>query len=173
MRTVTAHLLSRLNLLGLSVLMSATCALAGNTPPDFDETKWTKLLDRIVEHGTPMETDEGHWRILSHVVPDDRAKPRHADYISTIGSYDAAGEYVPGVVSDVSENWQIKDGNWDIDQWHFLVLTTGELIWVEHNHLVETMEGRVLDYQSLPTGAVSDPVELQHWGQVLEQWYLP
>jgi hypothetical protein len=129
-------------------------------------------MNQIVQKGTSMQIDGYEWRTLSSVVPADSSQLHRANYISTIGAKDSTGVYGIEELSDVSENWQIdSNGHWNIDQWIFEISDEGELTQVSHNTLIETLDGQVLDDQALPVAAISDPVQLQQWGQVLDAWY--
>jgi hypothetical protein len=154
------------------LLVCSGNAWAGNTPPDFNPAKWQQLVDKIIQKGAHMDTDDGAWRSLSSTVPADPTQAHLSNYISTIGGYDSSGTYVAEEISDVSENWQIDSNkNWNVDQWVLQISDAGELVQLAHNTLIETMDGQVLDDRALPVGAASDPAELAHWGKLLDAWY--
>ena len=162
-------------ILALSVCLGIASSLnawASDVPPGFDPAKWQQLVERIVQKGAHMDTDDGAWRSLTSIVPADPTAPHLANYISTIGGYDSSGTYVAEEVSQVSENWQIDSNkNWNVDQWIFQVSLEGELSQLAHNTLIETIDGQVLDDHSLHTGSISDPAELAHWEKLLDAWY--
>lgn len=146
-------------------------AFAANVPPGFDAAKWQQLIAKVIKNGTAQDTPDGTLMELSNIVPNDLTKPHHADYISALGGRDSSGNFGVAEMYDVSENWRIQNGNWNIDQWIWTISSEGDLLAISHSTLVETMDGLVLSDDSVATGAVTDAAELAHWGQVLNQWY--
>lgn len=156
--------------LAFAMLLSLN-SYAGNKPPGFDAAKWDKLVNYIFEQGEVNNIPAGELRSLKSIKPEDTSKSHHAEYLSLLGNYTNFAQYIPQDVSAVDEDWQTTDGkNWVIDQWHYHVTPAGDLVDVSHQRIVED-DGRVLDYQVIPVGPVTDAEQLKKWADKLEQWY--
>lgn len=141
-----------------ALCLSAT-AFAAQT---FDE-----LVQTAITKGIEMPTEAGTYRTLERITPNDRAIAHRAEYFSVVG-WNIDGEFRADHLEIVSENWKIDaDGNWDIEQWGFVVLLNGKTIRFMHNRLVERQDGRVLIYDGIPTTTAEATAA---WDQLLQMW---
>ncbi|MNJ96773.1 hypothetical protein D3C87_145060 [compost metagenome] len=137
----------------------------GNNP------KWEALLGEMIFKGDRTETQNGYYMTLTHQVAlPAPAEGHHVEYISTVGYYDHTGIYQPMRVEAVSETWRIdRNGNWDIDQWLFVISIAGDVVRGQHVHLVETRTGSIVEYDYLRT---TEEEQLQQWKGISDNWYL-
>ena len=149
-------------------LMGASALAASAYPPGFNAQGWAQLEARAVASGKRIDTDNGTYLVMSHIVPGDISKSHVADYFSVVGSYAGPRQFLTDHVEMVSENWQLKNGNFDIDQWQYVITTDGQLFESAHNYLVETPSGRVLDDESL---SKTQQQSLQTLAARLRNWY--
>jgi hypothetical protein len=160
----------------VQLLVLSMCFLSVNfafasTTASASADQWNQLVNETVQKGTDAVYGDSDWKILARVVPGDTSKPRQADYFSTIGGVGPDGKYLASAVSVVSENWQITNGNWDVDQRIYNLTINGDLIQVNHNHLMEKMDGTVIGDDSLPVGKITDADVLAEWNKKLAEWY--
>lgn len=161
-----------MKLFALGLLFSFN-AFAANTPPGFDPVKWDKLINKIFENGEVSNIPAGELRFLTEITPKDgkdKGISHHADYISLLGHYSNRAQYIPLDISAVDEDWQTTDGRiWTIDQWTYHASVKGELLSVERVRMVQD-DGRVLKWENLEVGPVTDMEQLNRWAAKLNQW---
>ncbi len=152
-----------------NIVLALFVLLAAN--PAFADQSFTRLVAKVVETGEHFELPVGQMRFLSHIAPDEGV-PHTADYFTVTGSA-FGSQFEIGEVGAVSEIWSIDENhNWNINQWNFKAdPTTGELTFLYHQEIVETMDGSVLSTRELPTKSVKDPESLETWNRILTRWY--
>ena len=129
---------------------------------------WSELVQHAAITGAAMDTQFGTYHTLTRLEPNDAAVAHTADYFSTVGWTNSNGEYSPARVEIVSENWRIDAaGNWDIDQWGFVIALDGTVQRVMHNRLVEDRFGSVLSYDAVATTADEFSAK---WASLGESW---
>lgn len=156
-----------------SQLATATSAVTSAVTPSatFEPMRWEKLVGHAVQNGSPMEGPHGlTYLVLTIRVPDDTTVDRTADYFSAVGGYDRSGNFGVARAEVVSEVWSTdRDDNWNVEQWQFVVSSSGELRTARHAVMVQTKLGRVLDYKTLRTTPDEDNAS---WARKLQAWYL-
>lgn len=123
--------------------------LSGVAQAQVDSTTWNSLLNKITSEGRVIDSYYGVYMSLSnHEQVQDGYL---ADYISTVGGYDNQGQYQYSHVELVSEDWSTNaDGNWDINQWIFVIEKDQSMRRAAHIHLVEDPTGGILVHERLP-----------------------
>lgn len=150
----------------LLVSLVGITSFAQTSPPPQTFQDLTKV---IVETGSPTETFGGLYLTLSERSQLPEQGAHQADYISTVGRYNADRKYEFGRVEIVSEQWRpTKQGRWDIDQWVFTASPDGEVIYARRVHIVETANGTILIHETVPT--LPEEEQLQ-WNLQLQNWY--
>lgn len=140
-------------------LCLSTSAFAART---FDE-----LVQHAVAHGTITDTQVGSYYTLQDLQPNDRSVAHQAEYFSVVGQ-ELSGTFKPHHLEVVSENWRIDaNGNWDVEQWGFVVSLSGVVTRFIHNHLVEQRDGIVLIYDRIPTTSAESE---SAWQKLLQMW---
>jgi len=156
----------------LVLLLSSSLAFASSpmtVPKDFDSAKWQALMARAGVQGQEMDTQFGVYKSLTSDVPADTTKAHKSDYYSVVGGMGDGGVFHVDHVEIISENWQInKDGNWDIDQWQYVVTTAGDVQEFNHIHLVETPSRVVVTDDNV---TVTEQAALVNLTLLLNQWY--
>jgi hypothetical protein len=145
-----------------------TAARAG-TPPGFDAVKWKALQDQVAKVGVRSDTPHGTYVTVMEIIPNAPTEAHHADYFSVVGGVNSNGTFIAGHAEDVSENWQINSaGDWDVDQWLFVVNLMGDVTLSLHYHLMENKAGDVLLHDPLPA---TEAECLDAWNTRLGVWY--
>ncbi|HXT00109.1 MAG TPA: hypothetical protein VN915_05505 [Elusimicrobiota bacterium] len=132
---------------------------------------WLELIAKVRALGTFTPTDGNipdTYGLADVRGPKDAAHV--ADYVNEWGFTDSRGEFQPGEVTLVSEQWTIPaDGNWHVDQWLFRLGMDGSVGARAHITLVETQDGQVLadDGENLKDG---DPRVQAKYDALLNLW---
>jgi hypothetical protein len=102
----------------------------------------------------------------------DRNQPRLVDYVTAMGMEFPNGSFRASNMSLVKEDWRVNaEGNWEIEQWIRVFGMSGNLYQLQHALIIETRSGTVLDYNTIPTGGISDEKEIQAAEQEMLLWY--
>lgn len=150
----------------LSVFFLGITSFAQSLPAPQTFQDLTKI---IVETGSPTETFGGLYLTLSERFQLPEQGAHQADYISTVGRYNADRKYEFGRVEIVSEQWRpTKQGRWDIDQWVFTANPDGQIIYARRVHIVETASGTILIHEVIPTQPEEEQLQ---WNLQLNNWY--
>lgn len=138
-------------------------------PTNIDSQKWNELLNQVQLNGLSSSYPNGVYLSVSSIVPNDPSKDHQADYLSTVGSVDENGNYIPHHVEAVSETWKLDaEGNWNVDQWIFVVGIDGDIQTVYRRELVKTPEGMVTKLETIST---TPEEEHTKWSDLLIQWF--
>lgn len=138
-------------------------------PADLDIKKWGELIEQTQLNGASTSYPNGIYLTVSSVVPKDTTQPRQADYFSTIGRVNEAGEYIPDHIEAVSETWTLDAAsNWHIDQWIFITFTDGDVYKMYHRVIVKEQSGIVLSVDDVPA---TEAEALQKWSSFLNAWF--
>ncbi len=125
-------------------------------------SKWDNILEQIKISDKFMEDGQGFtYKYVEKIEPSDRNKPRTALYFTGKGVVSEDSVFHIFEVSVVFEKWAFNaDGNWVINQWIFQTNLQGELLRTMHIHMVQTLDGRVLEHDGLPVGSIEEQTSL-------------
>lgn len=145
----------------LSVLLSCASSFAQSN------LNWAPLTTKVIAQGEPTETFAGIFMTVRN-IQNLAENSYHARYYSAVGGYDDAGKFNAGHLELVSEKWTLsKDNIWNIDQWLFSLSLEGELHFVRHYKMQQTLDGTVLGHDNQTIKPGEDLQQLkglhQHW----------
>lgn len=138
-------------------------------PTHIDAQKWNELLNQVQLNGLSSSYPNGVYLSVSNIVPNDPTKNHQADYLSTVGFVDENGNYIPHHAEAVSETWTLDtEGNWNVDQWIFVVGIDAGIQTVYRREIVKTPEGMITKLETIST---TSEEEYTKWSDLLNQWF--
>lgn len=155
----------------LSSLVTFWTLTVSAAAPGLDVEKFEALVNKTLTEGTVLESVYGTTVYLARIVPNDTGKPRSADYF-TAEVVVANGQVIPRRFDVVSENWTINaDGNWEIEQYIFLITTSANLEKVTHQRVIETPDMHLIRVEQIPVPSLEDPAVVAALKIRMDAWF--